>query len=148
MLFPPQIFVAWRGRIAAMLALLLTISIVGQQLPCMHATTSNVTTSVGSPSTDTPLVDHEHQSMSHQQHATTQSSENSPENSSEPAPVSHHDPAAPGCAQLMACGLVVQSETTTVAVLSAISVSREAPVGVPLAFTTAELEVESPPPRA
>jgi hypothetical protein len=137
MLSASRIVRAWRARIAAMLALLLTISIVGQQLPCMHATAVAV---------DTPTQQHEHAPAAHHQHDQASQSEQMPTQA--PAPSSHHDPAAPGCAQLLACGLVVQSASTTIAVLSAVTMSREAPVGVPLAFATAELEVESPPPRA
>jgi hypothetical protein len=127
-----------------MLGLLLSVSVSGQLLPCVHVGAAQ-------------LVDQHHSALQQHiaQHVLSMDMPvDRPMDLTTRAPMHHdgtpasnHAPVAPGCAQLMACGLVVQ----VAAVVSAFDASPveaiEVPAGLHLQYATADREVESPPPR-
>lgn len=135
-----------------MLGLLLSISIVGQQLPCVHAVAPLASASLAGsdpapavPTTAAPTAT-DHAAMHHDHHAVAVTPDKSGQSQS-PASAPHHDPAAPGCAQLMACGLAVQVTTANTLSVDDLAMSTAEPIGEYLQFSTADLEVESPPPK-
>ncbi len=129
-----------------MLGLLLSISIVGQQLPCVH-TASPLADSLVNGSARASQVATEHAGMHHEHRAAPTPPADATPRSSAPASAPHHDPAAPGCAQLMACGLAVQVTTSSTLAVADLPVTTAAPIGQYLQYSTADLEVESPPPK-
>lgn len=135
-----------------MLGLLLSISIVGQQLPCVHAVAPLAETSASASTTAShTVIAHsaiDHAAMHHGPQSVTVTPADAPEQRpSAPASAPHHDPAAPGCAQLMACGLAVQVTIANTLAVADLAPSTAAPHGEYLQFSTADLEVESPPPK-
>jgi len=142
----PRRFHFWHRAVSAMLGLFLSISAVGQQLPCVHATVEPIADS----SAAAPVPASEHAAMRSDQHAhdALAPTAPAPQHSTAPQPAPHHDPAAPGCAQLMACGLAVQGAASSAVTTTDFVGTTVAPIGQHLQYSTADLEVESPPPRA
>ncbi len=143
-----------------MLGLLLTLSVGGQLLPCVHVGATHSATAderdvrtksarMSSASMSSASMQHDMSMGMAMQMPMDMSTDISTDVSTlhHGTPASHHPPVAPGCAQLMACGLVVQAAAMTTGFEQARIVAVAIPVGRHLQYATAEREVESPPPR-
>jgi len=133
-------FTARRRSVGGILALLFVISVGGQQLPCVHA-------GVDAPAAHTPAAHTPHDvSVDPSMPMTTDVTPSAPMHH-HGSPSSNRSPVAPGCAQLMVCGLVVQGNVVTTSFSELTAAAVEVPTGRHLQYATADREVESPPPR-
>ncbi len=129
-----------------MLTLLLALSVSGQLLPCVHVGSAQRVAAEHVAQHEQAMDMSMDMAVDGPMDMPMQLTTNMPLHH-HGAPSSNHAPAAPGCAQLMACGLVVQ----VAAVTSSFDASQVDAIGLPtglhLQYATADREVESPPPR-